>query len=187
MRVEFGHAHAKTRYLPISPLDYFYLLVDVASVKWCRYKSLNVHLPFEVQHPHIYRSTLFSRYFIFFGELLKKKFKINLFWENAPEENYGVWTLKYGQTNWTNVPSDIDLCLDIGHFSLGYPSYRKARQEMDLFLSERGLQIKHLHLHTNNLLEDQHITDVTKVEKDFSKTFISKLKKNRSYIYERGE
>lgn len=187
MRVEFGHAHAHTRYLPVSLLDYLYLLVDVVIVKFYKYKSLNVHLPFEVQHPTVYSTTIFSRGYIKFGEFLKNISHINLFWENAPEEIYGTWTLKHNQTDWSQVPPEVDLCLDIGHLSLGAVNISEARKGIRRLINERGHQIKHLHLHTNNLKADQHCTDIVLIERVFSKKLIDSLKVGRTYIYEQGE
>ena len=187
MRVENHHAHADTRYKPIGLIDYLNLFKNSFSTFWFKYKSLNVHLPFEIQHPKNYPNIKNGIVFIRYGELLKRIFKINLYWENAPEEVYGQWTLKNGQTDWSLVPLDIDLCLDIGHISLGSKSTVEARNLIDSLLNSHGTQIKHLHIHVNNLVSDQHLYEPTVVNKKFSESWIKELKKNRTFIYEKGE
>ena len=183
MRVEDGHAHARTSYKLLSTRDYFLLLISVVECKYKIHKSLSVHLPFEIQHDQVINTAKGIR-FINFGELLRKMFRIKLYWENAPWLNYGTWDLKYGNTNWDNVPKNIDLCLDTGHLMLGAKNKNDFLIKLNWVMKNYDEQIKHLHLHDNNFKSDQHIQVPGEV---ISKKLFKKLIKNRSYIIEKGE
>lgn len=183
MRVEDNHAHATTRYKPISKEDYPLLVNDILELIENEYASLTVHLPFQVQHPSVYPDLEAGIRFINYGEHLKKFFGIKLYWENAPEEEYGHWHLKHGQTTWTHVPHNIDLCLDLGHLMIGTSDTTAAIERIDQIIANRGSQIKHLHIHENDLLHDQHRSIGTIL----SQEYIDSLIKNRSYIFEKGE
>lgn len=187
MRIENGHAHAKTSYQVLRLRDYFWLLINCLETKLCNYSSLNVHLPFEIQHPKHYPNLKNGLMFIMFGEKLKKILNIKLYWENAPEENFGKWNLKHGQTEWRYVPKNIDLCLDIGHAILGFKTKLKAKNNIEKLIEKRGSQIKHLHIHVNDLKSDQHINNPKKVTEKLSEEWMENIKNNRSYIYEKGE
>ena len=183
MRVEKKHAHAYTRYSLLERVDYLSLIRSVVETRVHKYKSLTVHLPFEIQH-EVVEDLDKARRFIYFGELLKKLFKIQLYWENAPWLNYGSWNLKYKNTSWKHIPLDIDLCLDTGHLMLGQKNKKVFLKKLEKIIEARGRQIKHLHLHENNLKSDKHVPVPGRIIN--SKTF-KKLTKNRSYIVERGE
>jgi len=187
MRVESGHAHANTSYKSLQFKDFYRLLQNCIEVKSHQYKSLNVHLPFEVQHPKQYPNLTLGIWFIKYGEFLKKILGINLYWENAPEENYGKWDLTWGQTEWKYVPINIDLCVDIGHLMIGSKSVLDAKKRIEAVIKNRGYQIKHLHLHINNFKSDQHINDPQAISLKMSKEWLRKLMINRTFIYEKGE
>ncbi len=182
MRTQDNHAHADCRHKKIGWLDYVILFYNVLIVRLHPYLSLNVHLPFEVAHPAIYPNLENGIRFIRFGERLKRMFHIKLYWENAPAQNYGVWDLKYGQMDWTQVPDTIDLCLDTGHVMLGAKSVPEARTRLLKLLQDRGKQVKHLHIHENDLLHDVHNPIGKVTTNDLLKT----LTENRSYIFEKG-
>jgi len=144
-------------------------------------------LPYEIQHYKKYKNLRLGYLYIGWGEIIKRIIGIKLYWENAPEENYGKWDLKSGQTLWTKVPKNIELCLDTGHLIIGEKSVDSARLKINKTLRERGGQIKHLHLHVNDLKSDQHNNKKTGIEKMLTSKIFSSLIKGRSYIFEKGE
>jgi len=110
MRIQDNHAHADTNYTALGFTDFYRLLQNAFETKNKKYKSLTVHLPYELQHSHVFPNRQIGNYYIRFGELLKKALRINVVWENAPALVIGKWSLAYGQTNFDNIPSDVDLC-----------------------------------------------------------------------------
>ena len=68
------------------------------------------------------------------------------------------------------------------HLILGVKNINQARARIKKILAERGGQIKHLHLHENDLLYDLH----NSVGKVIDKKLLEILIKGRSYIYEKG-
>jgi hypothetical protein len=182
MRVEEGHAHARTRYELLNWQDYWLLFLSVVECKFRNYKSLTVHLPFEMQHGEVFNISKAKTY-ILFGEVLRKIFRIKLYWENAPWLNYGSWDLKYENTNWVHVPKNINLCLDTGHLMLGVKSKKGFLKKLSWVMENYGGQIKHLHLHENDFESDQHISVPGKV---IDKKLFEKLIRGRSYIIEMG-
>lgn len=183
MRVEKKHAHAYTNYSLLSWWDYVTLMGSAVEAKVNNYKSLSVHLPFEIQHEGV-QNLREAISFIYFGEFLKRVFGIKLYWENAPWLKVGSWNLKYGNTVWINLPRDIDLCLDTGHLMLGEKDKRSFLKKLKLIIHDRGGQIKHLHLHENDFRSDQHLAVPGRV---ITSKMIKELTKNRSYIFEKGE
>jgi len=144
-------------------------------------------LPYEIQHYKKYKNLRLGYLYVGWGETLKRIFDIKLYWENAPEENYGKWDLKSGQTLWSKVPKNIELCLDTGHLLIGIKDLKKARKVLDEIIEKRGSQIKHLHLHVNDLKSDQHINSEKEIINVLSLKIYSSLIKDRSYIFEKGE
>lgn len=180
MKIEKGHLHAFSLYQGISALHFVYLWLSLVTAKLLRCKSVTCHLPLEMQHSEEYRNIKLAKKFIRFGQRWKKRLKIKLYWENAPLLVYGVWNLKHGQTDWSGIPRDIELCLDTGHLMLGARSKRDARNRIRNILKDRRDQIKHLHLHENDLEHDLH----AKQRKILSKKLLNELKKGRTFIYE---
>lgn len=183
LRVEGEHAHAKSRYEVTQVEDYINLVRDFLLTQQGRLLSLNVHLPFEIQHPEIYPDLDRGLHFIRYGEGLKKIFGVPLYWENSPEIVYGSWELKHGQTDWTHVPRDIELTLDTGHAMLGARDKDDAQTRIRAILQEWGPQIKHLHLHENDLRGDEHWP----VGKILTPDFITEITAGRTFIFEQGE
>lgn len=183
MRVEKGHAHAYTSYLLLKWTDYASLIVSVMEVKINNYKSLTVHLPFEIQHKEV-KNLKKAHAFINFGEILKRLFNIKLYWENAPWLNYGSWDLKYKNTLWKDIPKNIDLCLDTGHLMLGERNKKVFYGKLKRIIHLYSAQIKHLHLHENDLKSDKHEEVPGKI---IRKRIFKNLTKNRTYIIEKGE
>lgn len=182
MNIHNRHAHAIYGHGSLSEKDYYNLLRNVIETKLKSYLSLTAHLPFEIQHPKVYLNLNNGLRFINFGEKLKRLFKIKLYWENAPAQNNKIWTLRYGQTDWGKVPGKIELCLDTGHLILGARTISEARGRIEKVLTERGQQIKHLHLHENDLAHDTH----EPIGKMIDKKLLAKLTKNRTYIFEKA-
>lgn len=191
MREQNGHYHARTRYKETGVEDYRYLMGNFRIAKKLNAKSLNVHLPFEIQHPQVYPNLQNGKDFILFGEDLKQLYGIPLYWENAPEQVYMDWTLKHGQTEWESVPDNIELTLDTGHLIMGSVDVKEAQRRIEHVLFTRGLQIKHLHLHENDLIHDDHIQVGTGSEftggKVITETiFMTLTQGGRTYIFEKG-
>lgn len=185
MRVEHNHAHADTRYKDIGLVDYHRLLKNIVEARKKNYSTLNVHIPFEIQHPsyYSYLKGIKAYTYIVFGEILKKAFRTKLYWENAPMLNYGRWDLARGQTDWTHIPKWIELCLDTGHHMLGSKDVDEARQRIVDILVSRGKQIKHLHIHENDLQTDKHWHSWKVITQDL----MEELQRGRSFIFEKGE
>lgn len=178
-----GHAHARSFYTSVEKKHYSTLFRDAWEVRRRKLTSLNVHLPFEVQHPARYPHLSRGLLFIDFGEHLKRIFKIPLYWENAPEQHFGVWDLVGGQTQWDHVPTHIDLTLDTGHLMLGSADIAEARKRMSTIIYDRGKQVKHLHVHENDLVHDWHWP----IGRVITQPIFERLIEGRSYIFERDE
>lgn len=179
VKTESGHMHAWSLYEPISWRHYYCLLVSIALCRIKMAKSVTAHLPLELQHKK-YLSTISGMRFVKFGEFMAALFKVPLYWENAPLLNYGIWDLKDGQTEWELVPRNIKLCFDTGHAMLGQKSPEQARENILAIIKDRGEQIRHLHIHENDLVHDSHLQP----GKVLIPELIEKLTKNRSYIFE---
>lgn len=182
MRQQNGHYHAHTLYEATSWRHFVYLWWSLFVARALSAKSLTTHLPLEIQHPKIFKKLEWGNNLIGFGEFWKKVFSVRLYWENAPLLIYGSWKLKHGQTNWHFVPMTIDLCLDTGHLIQGSRNILEARKKIGLVLTARGEKIKHLHLHENDLVHDDH----WRPKKILSKQLLDRLKSGRTFIYERG-
>ena len=180
MKMQNGHLHAVGLYKPISKKHFLSLCISLFYGKIVGAKSVTVHLPLEILHPKFYKNLTLAKKFINFGEFLTHHLKINLFWENAPLLNYETWTLKHGQNSWKLIPKNIYLCLDTGHLILGARNTREARKRIVKIFNERKNQIRHLHIHENDLKSDSH----EKPGKVVTKLLLKKLTKSRSFIYE---
>lgn len=182
MRVQDGHAHAYSRYERLNWRHYFYLFISIFVSKMKNYRSLTVHLPWEIQHPQHVSNFKKGMSFINFGERLKKILKIKLYWENAPALSEGIWDLKYENTDWQKIPKHIEICLDTGHLMLGCKSKEEFLNYLELILKQRDTQIKHLHIHENNFRSDNH----NMPNKILDSKLLSKLKQGRTFIYEKS-
>lgn len=155
MIVENGHAHAYTRGEPLDWKDYLLLSRSALECKIAGYKSVTVHLPYEIQHPE-FRDIKKGHSYMTYGESVKRVLSINLYWENAPLLDHENWSLKYGNTDWTHVPHNVDLCLDTGHLMLGCQNKEQFLEVLKKLMETRGPQIKFLHFHENDLISDNH-------------------------------
>lgn len=183
MKEQDNHFHARTTYRPTAVKDFLMLAGDLGTVRASGGASLNIHLPFEIQHPDAYPCLNRGAVFIRFGEIMKRIYHVPLYWENAPELVYGTWELAHGQTDWHWVPTDIDLTLDVGHLMIGASSIDEARERILTVLADRHDQIRHLHVHENDLLHDEHWA----VGKIITKPFLARITTGVTFIFEKGE
>ncbi len=181
MKIDKGHLHALSLYSDISYLHYFYIFVSLFYAKVRNCKTVTTHLPLELQHPKYFKNYNLAKNLILFAEFWKKVIGIKLYWENAPLLTYGSWKLKYGQTEWNLIPTDLELCLDSGHLILGSKNTKEARNRIMNILKKKGDQIKHLHISENNFISDEH----KKPGKVLYEPLLKLMKKGRTFIYEK--
>lgn len=181
IRSQEGHAHAKPRYLETGVQDYINLVQDFLAVQKRGFQTLNVHLPFEVQHPQVYPDLHKGLHFIRYGEGLKELFGIPLYWENSPELVDKEWHLKHGQTEWQHIPNDIRLTLDTGHAMLGARDEDDARNRIRMILDQWGDQISHAHVHENDLIHDDH----WEIGRVITPDLLEEIVTGRTYIFEK--
>jgi len=179
-QVDGGHLHAWCLYEPISWKHFAYLFWSMLICRLFCYKSLTTHLPLELQHS-IYPNVKTGTKLIKFGQIIAALFLVKLYWENAPLLNYGPLNLKHGQIDWNLIPRNIPLCFDMGHEILGAESIEEAKKRIMAVFNERQLQIKHLHIHENDLIHDLH----NKPDKIITEEIIRQTTKNRTYIFEK--
>jgi len=186
IRIQDNHLHAISYYEQTNLLHFLFLTYSFFVAKNKKSKTITQHLPFEIEHPHIYKNKRFGLLFISFGEVLKKIFNIKLYWENCPVLIVGKWSLRYGQTNWNAIPNGIDLTLDTGHAILGSKDVSTARLRLKNIVIKLKKCIKHIHLHENNLISDKHWKPLSSYAKKrvITQTLFQALTKNRSYIFE---
>lgn len=189
LRIENNHAHAFMIYEPTDLRHFVALSYSILQAKLYKCTSITTHLPFEIQHPQFFSKRRFyiAQALILFGEIQKKLFHIPLYWENCPIFNIGTWDLRYGQTNWETVPTNIDLCIDTGHLMMGSKNKKEATLLIERIFQIRAKQIKHLHIHENNLISDLHKNPKKQKTKEriLSDVLIKKIQKGRTYIFEK--
>ena len=179
-QIDNGHFHAWCLYESTSWRHFIYLFASIVVGKIKKFKSVTTHLPLELQH-RIYSHIARGKRLIKFGEFLATLIGVNLYWENAPLLNFGTWDLKHGQTEWELVPYNIPLCFDTGHAILGAKSAEEARKTILTIFKDRAKQIKHLHIHENDLVHDIHTPPNTIITKEL----FEEITKNRTYIFEK--
>lgn len=175
------HLHAQSLFTPVSWKHFFYLGKSILSARSKKAASLTTHLPLEFQHG-IYTNKGLAGKLIKFGDTLAALLQVKLYWENAPLLNFGSWELKHGQTEWMLVPKDIALCLDVGHLMLGTASKEEARDTILAVFRERQAQIKHLHIHENDLQHDIHNHRVGTI---ITQELLTEITAGRTYIFEK--
>lgn len=179
----FKHIHAYTEYDLVSWKHYVKLLWSVIDYKLRGGYSLTVHLPYELQHPPFRGQLLNGIKFVNFGEKLKEIFKVRLYWENAPWLNVGTWDLKYPQDyGFIAATSKAEYCLDTGHLILGCRSAKLARAHLLSYIKLFGDQIKHVHLHENDLKHDHHWHS----QKILTPELVNIITKGRTFIWEKS-
>lgn len=121
--------------------------------------------------------------FVRYVSFLSKIFHVRVFWENTNILNTTDWSYI---ENPSYIPNDTPLCFDLGHFILGEPSKEAALKKIDSFFSTHGSQIKHLHLHINDLKRDLHNEDQRQVVAFLGTERFNKLTQRQTYIFENG-
>lgn len=173
------HFHARTKYGRLEVKDYISALIDMIVCAKNKGYSINFHLPYEIQfESHRHKSGyMFIVFVMFVGRFLP----IKVFWENGNILNTKDWSLV---EQCSELPHGLPLCLDIGHLMLGSKDRKEARARIESFEQEYGNDLKHLHLHVNNLVQDQHINDEEKVRKFLGEPLYNRLVSRRTYIFE---
>lgn len=179
-QLDNGHLHAWCLYKQTSLKHFAYLAFSVLVGKIVKSKSITTHLPLELQHTECPRIKAGLR-LVKFGNFLAALIRVNLYWENAPLLNYSAWDLKHGPTDWNLVPRKIPLCLDTGHLMLGSGSIKEAQEKILTISKDRQDQIKHLHIHENDLIHDTHLSPNTVLTEEI----IQEITRNRTYIFEK--
>jgi hypothetical protein len=181
MKIENNHAHAITYYGPTNFNCFIGLFISALKTKINRYLSLTAHFPLEIQHPKIFKNKAMGMAYIQFGEFLKSILHIKLYWENSPLLEYGTWKLKHGELDWENIPDKVELCFDTGHLMLGAKDIDEAQKRILMFSKNYGTRIKHLHIHENNLISDDH----KQPQKIITKKILATIIRGRTYIFEK--
>lgn len=176
------HRHAACRYEKISLQDYLLATRDVFVAKLLNAKTLNFHLPYEIQFES-FRNLKKGERFIKYVNTLAKIVHIPLYWENTSILDTTKWEII---ENCKYLPSDQKLTVDIGHLILGSKNKAEALKRIDRIFKKHGKQIHHWHLHINNFKSDQHIHDKKKVITFLGKDRFNIITKNRTYIFEVG-
>ncbi|MBN8548497.1 MAG: hypothetical protein J0M12_04200 [Deltaproteobacteria bacterium] len=187
LRVEYDHRvrphpHATTGYARLSPTDYFNAVTDLVRARALRAAELNFHLPLETQFIE-HQDEASARCFMDFVDAVGKAAGVTPVWENAPLLEDGTWRLI---RNTEHIPHDRLLCLDTGHLILGSRDQTEALARIDTFWDHHGAQVRHLHIHVNDLVHDQHVNDPAKVIEFLGLERFVRITANATYIFERG-
>lgn len=177
MKTKDRHYHAHYRYSKLNLWDYIIAVLDLIIAKFLNSKSITFHLPVGVQ----FKSYLNNSNWVFVHRISKLSyyFSISCYWENTALCTVDTWKLKE-QSNLLNIKGDVNICLDTGHLILGSDNIKDARKRILMFLKKYSNQIKHIHLHENDLIHDQH----KKTGKIINKKLRNSLIKGRTYIDE---
>lgn len=179
MRLINGFLHAHYRYAKITVRDYLLAVIDLLITKIIRAKNITFHLPVEVQFHSHSRFRIDGVDFIKWVGAIGRLLKIPVCWENTAWLNKGDWGLKE-QTSWREIPENINLCLDTGHLILGSRSIQEARERIREFLKRYAKRVKHLHIHENDLIHDEHLAP----NKIIDKKLFNEIIKERTWIIE---
>ena len=176
------HLHATSFFRKLVWFDYARGLAEILIAGQLKAATLNFHLPYESQFQSYYQPAKAKSYFDFinFWALF---FKVKVVWENTNILNPRDWSLV---ENPKYHPQNLDLCFDLGHFILGTKTQKQALGKVDSFFRRHGRQIKHLHLHINDLKHDLHWNKPAQVQKFLGIRRFKKLTHNRTFIYEKG-
>lgn len=187
LRTEFdpfgsAHPHATTRYAPLESRDFSNALLDLLRARALGARDLNFHIPHECQYA-AFRDEALANAFMEFVDRTGELLGITTLWENAPILDTTDWSIK---TQTDAVPEQRRLCLDIGHLALGAESQAAALARIDEFYARHAAQIRHLHLHVNDLVHDQHNNNPAAVLEFLGVERFRRLTAGRTFIYERG-
>lgn len=176
------HIHAFSFFRPLQKLDYFRGFIDIIIAALFRARTINFHLPYELQFNSYLNLNKGWRY-VQFLNWWAGRLKVMLVWENTNILNPQDWSLV---ENPVYIPKNLALCFDLGHFILGSKSKRAALLEIDRFFHRYGRFIRHLHLHVNNLRSDQHLHSPEQVIRFLGKRRFQILTAKRTFIFEPG-
>ncbi|OGK66572.1 hypothetical protein A2313_01020 [Candidatus Roizmanbacteria bacterium RIFOXYB2_FULL_41_10] len=176
------HVHASSFFRPLQFRDYWQGFLDIVLAFLFRARTLNFHLPYESQFKSYYHPKAGWQY-INFINFWSRIFGMKTVWENTNILNPKDWSLI---ENPSHIPKNLSLCFDLGHFILGSKSKTQALAKVDRFFKEHGRDIKHLHLHVNDLKRDKHYRSQRQVKAFLGQNRFQKLTKNRTYIFEKG-
>jgi hypothetical protein len=178
-----SHYHADGRYRDLKTSDYLTALQEIILFKSQKGSSLNFHIPYEIQfksHRNKFKGILFMNYVWLMG----KVFGAKIYWENTCILNTLDWSFLEANSF---IPERYDLTLDIGHLMLGSKTKDEAIERIKIFLKKHNKSIKHLHLHINNFVSDEHNNKKENINNFLGSELYSQLIKERSYIFEKGE
>lgn len=185
MRIELDphkrpHMHADCRYKPLEAYDYLLGVKDIFLAVRDKAHSLNFHLPYEIQFTS-YLDEAKGRKYIRFINTVGRLMGVRVVWENTNILDTSDWSIV---ENPSHIPTDLDLCFDLGHFILGCKSRDEALQKIDEFFHTHGESIKHMHLHVNDLVHDRHWYEESKVKEFLGEKRFASMTEGRSYIFE---
>jgi len=187
LRVEYDHRgrphpHASTHFGFLSEADRGQAIRDITRAKQIGAAEINFHIPSEIQFVSM-RNEAVGLAFMDFVSDLGRQLEIRVVWENAPLLTPPTWSL-VEQTAF--IPKGYDLCLDTGHLILGASCREEAVDRIDAFIYEHGAFVRHLHIHINDLVSDQHNNDPVDVITFLGFERFKSLVEGRSYIFEKG-
>lgn len=188
LRVEYDwkvqpHPHGSTRQHALEEFDFYSAVYDLLQADELGAADLNLHIPLELQF-HDYAGNA-ARAWSYVDSIQKIAERLDLLvvWENVPFFNTSNWT---AELNSQTIPLGIPLCLDTGHLMLGSANQTEALKRVDAFLETYGHFVKHLHLHINDFVSDQHNNNPLEVIEFFGTARFRTMTANRSYIFEKG-
>lgn len=185
MRIELdkqkrSHMHADCRFKPIELYDYALGVKDILLAIRDRAYSLNFHLPYEIQFAS-YRDEKKGRRYIRFINAIARLCNVYVVWENTNILNTTDWSIV---ENPSNLPTDLNLCFDLGHYILGASSRDDAVAKVDAFFVSHGKAIKHMHLHVNDLVHDKHWYEESRIIDFLGEKRYQSMIRGRTYIFE---
>jgi hypothetical protein len=181
---QFGipHPHAATSYDLLTLKDYTHALRDLLATRHMAAPEINFHIPNEILFES-QRNIKVGERFMNFVDGAAKLIGVKVVWENAVMIDISDWSLI---ENHSLIPENRRLCLDTGHLILGAKDQSEACKRVEDFLTLHGDQIKHLHLHVNDLEHDWHWNQPELVEQYLGSSLLQRLISGRSYLFEGG-
>jgi hypothetical protein len=176
------HAHAVTIYSRLTPEAYFNAIGDLIEAATQCSPEINFHIPNEILFES-QRDFVAGEKFMAFVDAVSERIAMPVVWENAVRLKLPEYSLVENQSH---IPRGRNLCLDIGHLALGASSKEEALGRIDRFEQSYGERIKHLHLHVNDLVHDQHLNDPAVVVDYLGQERFERLVRGRSFIFEAG-
>jgi hypothetical protein len=176
------HLHGDCSFSEITVWDYLMACKDLAWSKIINAKTLNLHLPLEIQFASHRKKIKTGEHFVKVINLGAQILNVNLVWENSCILSPTDWSIL---ENTSYTPKGIPLTFDFGHFMLK-KDRKTVLSQIDKFFLIYGKDIKHLHLHINNFRSDLHMNDPQRVKQFLGTKRFNRLIKDRTYIFEEG-